>query len=204
MAYECLGAGQKVAQVVYGGSYPKTPGRTAGQIFKVYPTVFQLHQMLWYLRDASTIISAQPLYTEIDALINENYTLTRLSPDEILNADIGTYKRKVDRILIKTGELVQLAAGGRVESRHTTDFIGKDFKRADLSGKDFSLSLLIAADLSGCRLYGANFLGADMRDANIEDADLSQSVFLTQMQINTAAGNRGTKLPPTLSRPASW
>ncbi|MGE4484168.1 MAG: pentapeptide repeat-containing protein [Oscillospiraceae bacterium] len=204
MAYDCLGAGQKVTQAVYGGLDWKALNEAAGQMFQVFLTVYRLHQMLWYLREASSIICAQPLYGEINALINENNELTRLSPDKILKTDIGTYKLKVDTILKKAGGLVQMAVNGSAASRHATDFFGKDFKRTDLSGKDFSLSLLIAADLRGCNLYGVNFLGADMRDANLDDTDLSQSVFLTQMQVNSARGNRGTKLPPALFKPTSW
>jgi uncharacterized protein YjbI with pentapeptide repeats len=66
------------------------------------------------------------------------------------------------------------------------------------------MALMIAANLEGCSLRGTNFLGADMRDANIKNTDLSSCVFLTQMQINSAKGNRNTKLPGNLSYPDSW
>ncbi|MGL6219101.1 MAG: pentapeptide repeat-containing protein, partial [Lacrimispora sphenoides] len=58
--------------------------------------------------------------------------------------------------------------------------------------------------LSGCSLWKTNFLGADLRDANIKNADLSNSIFLTQMQINSAIGNSNTKIPINLTRPATW
>jgi uncharacterized protein YjbI with pentapeptide repeats len=47
-------------------------------------------------------------------------------------------------------------------------------------------------------------IGADLRDADVRGADLSESLFLTQAQINAAKGDRATKLPPLLERPFYW
>jgi uncharacterized protein YjbI with pentapeptide repeats len=58
--------------------------------------------------------------------------------------------------------------------------------------------------MEGCSLKGTNFLGADMRDAVIGNTDLSESLFLTQMQVNSARGNSGTLLPEKLTRPTFW
>ena len=66
------------------------------------------------------------------------------------------------------------------------------------------MACLIAADLRGADVYGANFLGADLRDANLGDTDLSQCLFLTQIQLNAARGNKNTRLPAFLQRPAGW
>lgn len=82
--------------------------------------------------------------------------------------------------------------------------MGENMQRKNLIGKDFSMSLLIAANLEQANLYSANFLGADMRDVNICNTDLSQSIFLTQLQINTAKGNKNTILPPFLHKPEVW
>ena len=82
--------------------------------------------------------------------------------------------------------------------------MGKNFKRANLDGKDFSMSFLIMANLEGCSLKGTNFLGADLRDTNIQNTDLSESIFLTQMQVNAARGNKATQLPKHLTKPTTW
>nr|WP_255575653.1 pentapeptide repeat-containing protein [Caproiciproducens faecalis] len=89
-------------------------------------------------------------------------------------------------------------------SSQGTDFLGKNFKKANLDRRDFSMSLLIAANLEGCSLDRTVFLGADLRDANIKNTDLSKCVFLTQMQINSAKGNSSTRLPAGLHHPAAW
>lgn len=48
------------------------------------------------------------------------------------------------------------------------------------------------------------FLGADTRDTNFNNADLSEAVFLTQGQVNSAKGNCNTKLPYHLDYPSTW
>ncbi|WP_312643840.1 pentapeptide repeat-containing protein [Hydrogenoanaerobacterium sp.] len=204
MAYDCFGAGQKVAQAIYSGANWMTTPEIADQMFKVFLQVWQLHQMLWYLVEASTLIPAEKLKNEIDALILENEQMTRLNPDEILALDIQDYRSRVNTILKKAGELVRTAINSTADNRISGDYIGKNFKHANFNGKDFSMTLLIAVNLEGCSLHGTNFLGADMRDTNIKNTDLSESVFLTQGQVNAAKGNRNTKLPETLAYPISW
>ncbi|MFE7915696.1 pentapeptide repeat-containing protein, partial [Bacillus mobilis] len=53
-------------------------------------------------------------------------------------------------------------------------------------------------------LRGADLIGADFRDADIRGADFTNSIFLTQVQINAAKGDTHTKLPKMLSRPSYW
>lgn len=50
----------------------------------------------------------------------------------------------------------------------------------------------------------ADFIGADLRDADLSGANLTDTIFLTQVQINAAKGDANTKLPSLLSRPAHW
>ncbi|UOK56710.1 pentapeptide repeat-containing protein [Bacillus sp. OVS6] len=49
-----------------------------------------------------------------------------------------------------------------------------------------------------------DLIGADFRDADIRGADLTESIFLTQPQMNSAKGDRNTKLPGTLRVPDHW
>lgn len=204
MAFDCLGAGQKVTGDIYGGDSWKKRPEEAEEIFKVFLAVWQLHQMVWYLAEAASIIPAEGLADDIDTLISEYKNMTALSPEEILGTDIEGYRTRVNRILKKAGELTaQSIAPGKNADRRS-DYMGRNFKKANLDGLDFSMSLMIAANLEGCSLYGTNFLGADMRDANIRNADLRESLFLTQAQVNAARGNEHTKLPDTLTMPKGW
>ena len=56
LAYDCFGAGQKTTQVCYPNRDWKTNPEQANEIFHVFLIVFQLHQMLWYLIEASSFI----------------------------------------------------------------------------------------------------------------------------------------------------
>ncbi|MDD3323402.1 MAG: pentapeptide repeat-containing protein [Paludibacter sp.] len=201
LAYDCFGAGQKVTQVCYpNGDWKTNPGQ-ANEIFDVFLIVFQLHQMLWYLVEALSLISDEPLKSDIDALISENQQMTNLIPDEILNLDIEKYRLQVNQALKRVSGMISSDSS---DGKQIYDYFGTNFKKANLDGRDFSMSLMIAANLEGCSLQGTNFLGADMRDTNIKNTDLSGCVFLTQMQINSAKGNSNTKIPVKLSRPNSW
>ncbi|WP_047834136.1 pentapeptide repeat-containing protein [Robinsoniella sp. RHS] len=204
MAFDCLGAGQKVTSDIYGGVSWKQRPEAASEIFQVFLAVWQLHQMVWYLAEAAAVIPAEKLAEDIDALITEYKNMTALPPDQILQIDIEEYRTRVNLILKKAEELTANSIAPGKNTVRRSDNMGKNFKKANLDGQDLSMSLLIAANLEGCSLFGTNFLGADMRDTNIRNADLSESLFLTQAQVNAAQGNENTKLPKTLCRPKSW
>ncbi|WP_395018652.1 pentapeptide repeat-containing protein [Robinsoniella peoriensis] len=204
MAFDCLGAGQKVTSDIYGGVSWKQRPEAASEIFQVFLAVWQLHQMVWYLAEAAAVIPAEKLAEDIDALITEYKNMTALPSDQILQIDIEEYRTRVNLILKKAGELTANSIAPGKNTVRRSDNMGKNFKKANLDGQDLSMSLLIAANLEGCSLFGTNFLGADMRDTNIRNADLSESLFLTQAQVNAARGNENTKLPKTLCRPKSW
>ena len=196
LTYDCFGAGQKVTQSVYQNiDWQKNPDR-ADEIFKVFIIVTKLHQILWYLIQASTICDDSDLMSVFNQLIEENKKMTNMTPQEILMIDVQGYMDKANVALKKICKLEP----GEVNK----DFIGHDFKKENLDGRDFTMSLLIGANLQGCSLKGTNFLGADMRGANIKDTDLSSSLFLTQMQFNSTLGNSATRIPEYLTRPTCW
>lgn len=200
LAYDCFGAGQKVTQICFPDSDWKNSPKKASDIFEVFLILFRLHQLLWYLLEALSLVAAEQLASDIEALIIDNEQMTALSPVEILNLDVEKYKIKVNQVLRKVSEMICVNPNGK----QIKEFSGKNFKKSTLDCRDFSMSFMIGANLEGCSLRGTNFLGADMRDTNIKNTDLSESIFLTQMQINSARGNSNTKLPAHLSRPTTW
>jgi hypothetical protein len=204
MAYDCLGAGQKVIRVVSGAASPDGTAAEPGLLCGLFSTVFQLHQMLWYLAEANELTAEGARRDEIRALIGENRRLSALPPQELLALDLEEYRHRVNPVLQEAWERTARKAAGKIRKRRGFDYIGRDFRGQDLRGRDFGGALLIAADFRGCDLCGVNFLGADLRDTRLEDADLSQSIFLTPMQLCSARGNYGTALPPRLSAPEMW
>lgn len=201
LAYDCFGAGQKVTQKCYSATNWQAEPEQANQIYQVFLAIFQLHQMLWYLIEASSFKLGDRIKATIDKLILENERIIALLPEEILCLDMEAYRLRVNDILKEVSKTIAVLPSNGEKKK---DFFGKKFNKANLDRRDFSMSLLIAADLEGCSLIDTNFLGADMRDANIKNTDLSKSIFLTQMQINAAKGNKNTKLPDTLTYPTAW
>ena len=201
MAYDCFGAGQKVTQEIYRGHDWKKNPEVADQMFQVFLIVYQLHQMLWYLIQAKTILIDNTIKIDVNNLIEQNDKMTLMGPEEIIKLDLEQYKDRVNHILKETCKAVHSEIA---DNNHSMDCMGKSFKKQNLDGKDFSMKLLIAANFEGCSLNRTNFLGADMRDVNLKNTDLRKSLFLTQMQMNTAIGNDNTKLPEYLTMPETW
>ena len=50
--FDCLGAGQQVVQVTFGGRDWRRSPEIAGQMFTVFTVMRQLHELLWYLTEA--------------------------------------------------------------------------------------------------------------------------------------------------------
>ncbi|MDF2607063.1 MAG: pentapeptide repeat protein [Bacillales bacterium] len=211
-SYECFGAGQKVAQTTFKGLDWQKDIESAQQMFDVFPVMRQLHEMLWYLTEALLIKIENNIKNKIEHLINETEELTYLNAIPIKNLEIDIHRDKVNSLLKKVSELVCVKNSG--DQRKTLkykrtisgrlDLIGKDLRRIDLTGENLAGALLIAADLRGNNLTGTNLIGADLRDVDIRGANLTESLFITQSQINNAKGDSNTRLPIRLERPRDW
>ena len=182
--YDCFGAGQKVAQVTFGGQDWRRAPRTAKRMFEVFTIMRQLHELLWYLTEALTLQPARPLHGALSLALDETERLTHSSPDDLVELDVGAHRRDVNALLLRTSELVRAEA-----RRHAIDRSGAD---------------LIGADLRGADLGMADLIGADFRGADLRGADLTGSIFLTQSQLDAAKGDLDTTLPPSLTRPTHW
>ena len=70
--------------------------------------------------------------------------------------------------------------------------------------EDRALTLYDKADLTGAKLDGAVLTGADLSGPDLTGADLRRAIGLTQAQVDSAKGNKDTKLPKGLVRPEHW
>lgn len=212
IAYDCFGAGQKVAQVTYSGHNWRQAPETAKQMYEVFLIMHQIHEMLWYLTEAIKLKPAHNLQDELNSLLIETEELTLLSTDSLLKLDITAHRFKVNTLLKQTSELVRNKFRGNQKTPlkrqkilgRGRDFIGKDLTKVNLRGEDLSGAYLIAANLRGVDLSGTDLIGADLRDTDLRGANLTNSIFLTQGQINAAKGDSETKLPTALSKPLHW
>lgn len=205
IGYDCFGAGPKVTQDLFEGHTWREYLRTGRDkdIFDTFVVVFHLYQIRYFLAEALTIIPAKKMSDEILGLLKENEQLCNYPFYAILDIDIHKYKCKVNPVLKQICSLV-LDENETVHRKTSGEFAGKNFSGRDMRGLDFSMKLLIAADFSGCALSGSIFLGADTRDCNFCNADLTDTVFLSQGQINAAVGNCNTKIPMHLDYPVTW
>ena len=204
MAYDCFGAGQYVTSYIKDlPNWRTISQKEAEQIFNSFLAVMRVYQTLWYLSQCFILQLPQSEKKQAGLLIDEGNKLIDIPLERLAVLDVQPFCGKSNNYLRHICTIFQsyFPDSGKVSSKN---YIGKNLKQKNLKGKDFSMSLLIAANLAQSNLYGANFLGADTRDTNICNTDLSQCLFLTQIQINSAKGNNKTILPPYLHRPKTW
>ena len=212
IAYDCFGAGQKVAQTTYDGYNWRQVPKSAQQMFEVFLIMRQLHEMLWYLTESFLLQSIRPIQDEISSMIKKTEDLTHLDPNSLMELDVEAHRDNVNALLLHTSEFVRtkIRGGNNASSKSRkinsggVDFFGADLRKTNLRGANLRGACLIAANLRGVDLSGADLIGADLRDANLSGTNLIHSIFLTQAQINTAKGDADTKLPISLVRPKCW
>jgi uncharacterized protein YjbI with pentapeptide repeats len=210
--YDCFGAGQKVSQSTFGGRDWRQAPETARQMYAVFPVMWQLHELLFYVTEALTLHAAHPIHNELRDALAETERLTSLNADELLALHVELHRAEVNQLLLKTSELVREEARREYKGPvkypkkvgRGADLMGANLRSADLRCANLRGAYLIAADLRGADMRHADLIGADFRDADIRGAILTNSLFLTQVQLNAAKGDATTKLPPALNRPEHW
>ncbi|MEH7381847.1 pentapeptide repeat-containing protein [Bacillus sp. JJ1533] len=202
VSYECFGAGQQVSQNIYHGCDWREMPENAREMFEVFPLVQQLHEMLWYLHQALSLKETQSFHSCLQNMYKETVNLTEKEPNEILGLDISAHRGRVNVLLQKTSEAYRKNVTKKEKRR--LDYVGVNLNGKDLQGASFRGTLMIAANLSKADLRKADFIGADLRDAELHNANLEDALFLTQAQINSAKGNKHTRIPHYLTRPVHW
>lgn len=102
IGYDCFGAGQKVTQVIYNSSNWHTKPTKAQEMYDVFLAIFQLHQILYFLAEAKTIIPARALWDDINVLVKEGREVCNSTPHYILAYNIEKYKGQVNETLKKS------------------------------------------------------------------------------------------------------
>ena len=203
--YDCFGAGQQVTQVTFRGLPARPDGDAAAELFAAFGVVRQLHELLWYLADARARPSTRGLHDELAAAVDETRLLAEGDAASLRRLDVDAHGRRVDALLRRAGELHRAgvpAAAGRAGGRR--DLVGARLAGADLRGADLRGALLIGADLRRADLRDADLIGADLRGADLRGADLTGALYLTTSQARSARGDRTTRLPDGVERPAHW
>ncbi|WP_078551966.1 pentapeptide repeat-containing protein [Bacillus alkalicellulosilyticus] len=204
VSYECFGAGQHVSQSVFQGQDWRTSPELREEMFSVFPIMQQIHEMLWYLRQALSLKETEDIHSDLQNIYEATLELTRKSPKDILLIDLHHHRSNVNALLIQTSELYRKDCMNNEQRNKNKEFIGANLKGTNFHGFNFRGKMMIAANFSHANVSKADFIGADLRNADLSHANLSGAIFLTQSQINSAKGNKHTKLPSFLRRPEHW
>ncbi|MFD2617093.1 pentapeptide repeat-containing protein [Terrilactibacillus laevilacticus] len=208
--FDCLGAGQKVSQVTFNGQSWQEHPEIAEKMFRVFPVMEQLYEMIAFIAEALTYEISDSLQIKLNKQLEKLQILTERDADSLLSLDIMECRQPVNELLLETSEYIRSELSSKVfaikkgKNHRGVDWVGKKLTGKDLRTTDLRGAYLIAADLRNTDLRGVDFIGADLRDANLNGADLSTSMFLTQMQINSAKGNHKTILPSHIQPPYHW
>lgn len=210
--FDCLGAGQKVSQLTFGGISWRDNPESSRTMFQLLPVMQQLQEMLLYLTQAIRRCDELELQNMLLKSRQVVDILTSATAEKLLAVDLPAYRQDIDRLLKQVSEEVRLESG-RFNKRHNrkkgpnyqgADLMGAKFQGRDLKGATFRGAYLIGADFKNADMRNSDFIGADLRDADLSGADLSGSIYLTQMQLNSAKGNNHSIVPSLLLKPAHW
>ncbi len=204
VAYDCFGAGQKVAQVTFGGRDWRTHPDLATPMFDALGRMRQVLEILWHAAEALAMPLPGELRAELRAAAVELDRLTALGPDELGGLDVAARHRAVNPLLVRASELMRGAAGPLGPDHRGADLAGADLRAAGLHAANLRGTRLIGADLRAADLRLADVTGADMRGAHLGQADLRGGLFVTQGQLESARGDATTQLPSGRVRPEHW
>lgn len=208
--FDCFGAGQKVSRRTFAGRSWRHDPLTAAAMFASFTVVRRLHELLWYLDEAVTLV--QPGRDPSPWLDARDHVrqLSDQSAEQLAGLDVDAEYHAARHLLLEASAIARKGTGPAKSTRRArllgagSDLTGARLAGADLRGASLRGSVMIAADLSGARLWRCDVLGVDMRDADLSRADLDGAIFLTQMQINSARGDARTVLPYGFERPSHW
>jgi len=210
--FDCLGAGQVVSQVTFKGQSWRESSEIGKKMFQVFPIMEQIYEMIAYKAEALSYDIPYALSDQLSVRLKELQDLTKLDAEQLLSLDLVLYRFPLNKLLAETSLYIRESIIAKLPgtknakdyNHERADWIGKKLRGKDLRAINFRGAYLIAADLRNTDLRGVDFIGADLRDADLRGANLSTSMFLTQMQINSAKGDKKTILPSHIKRPSHW
>jgi len=181
LAFDCLGAGQRVTQRTMAGLDRRRSPEEAERIFAVFRRMVEVYGLLWHVEHGLQR-APEALCPPLEELCRALEALTEADEAAILGLDLAPLARKVgDRLKELSLALRPQPRRPPRAPRPGVRLAGADLRQADLSG-----TLLLGADLRGADLRGADLRGADLRGADLRGADLGEVLFLTPMQLLAA------------------
>lgn len=202
--FDCFGAGQHLVQRSPGAAGWREDPSAGEAAFAAFPVLRQLHELLWYLLEASERLGPGPLREDVARAAERARALVAGDVAELASVDVAAVRRDAGPLLGRVSHALRASAPGRRRDREGADLVGARMAGADLRGAGLRGAYLIGADLRGADLRLADLLGADLRAADLSGARLETAIFLTQPQVDAARGDAATTVPAVLRRPAHW
>lgn len=202
--FDCFGAGQKISQVTFGGQDWRHNPHLAHRMFDLLPVMRRLQELLWYIDEALSWPQAHRVHQDLRLLSQQVADLTNSDPTTLAGLDVEPIHRAVNTLLMQASEAARAEVPEHRPNHRGQDLIGAKLRNANLRGANLRGTYLIAADLRNADLRQADLIGADLRNADLSGADLTGTLFLTQAQLNSARGDKRTRLPDGLTHPAHW
>lgn len=207
MSFDCLGAGPMVVSLLKDQDASK---KELAKLYEAFIMARQVYEVIWYLVDAFEKSDNDQLKKKISELTEHVYTQVTSDHDTIRKIYINEVRDKAKPLLSEVSDEYRMNKTKSKPERFETDIfgridlLGKSMKNSNIMGMSLKGAIMIQSDFSNTDFSYVDLIGADMRDAKLHNADLSKAIYLTQMQINSALGNRSTKLPRHISMPARW
>jgi len=201
-AYDCFGAGQRLAQETFGGRDWRTHRDVAVPMMAALPILRGLHELLWYVDEALALPSSAPIADRLRSALADVTETASAPADRILDVVVDDLRARLAPLLREASRLARAGFTGPDLSER--DLSGADLRDADLRGACLRGATLLGADLRGLDLEAADLLGADLRGADLRGARLGGSLYVTRTQLGSALGDGRTTVPEPLERPAFW
>ncbi len=196
VAYDCLGAGQRVTAAVraaHDGATWRDDPAAARDAFAALPVVTQLQELLWYLAEVLALPAAAAVHDDARQALDRTAPLANLAAADLLALDVGAVRRAVGPLVDRASALVRDAARGATrDSSQARDRRHRDGRRDAASphgtaraaappdappalrapGTGVRRRLRPGADLVGADLRGLDLTASDLRGALLLGADL--------------------------------
>lgn len=192
VAYDCLGAGQRVTAAVraaHDGATWRDYPAAARDAFAALPVVTQLQELLWYLAEVLALPAAAAVHDDARQALDRTAPLADLAAADLLALDVGAVRRSVGPLVDRASALVRDAARGATrDTSQARDRRHRDGRRGAASPHGTACAAAppdappaLRAPGTGVRRRlrpGADLVGADLRGLDLTASDLRGALLL--------------------------
>ncbi|MGW9416286.1 pentapeptide repeat-containing protein [Cellulosimicrobium funkei] len=184
VAYDCLGAGQRVTAAVraaHDGATWRDDPAAARDAFAALPVVTQLQELLWYLAEVLALPAAAAVHDDARQALDRTAPLADLAAADLLALDVGAVRRAVGPLVDRASALVRDAARDGWQARDGQRRAGRRGAASPYGTARSDAPTALRAPSAGVRRRlrpGADLVGADLRGLDLTASDLRGALLL--------------------------